>query len=661
MISTCKYTYFKTGLVLSLLFYYVFLNSQEVVINEVFTSPPPGVNSTSINTNSLYNLLEFPPDNLEWIELYNPHPCDSVDISCFIIGSNTNALVSGSNWGAFTFPVGTVIPPLDFLIIGGNNAQVPVLDFNINDYVPNLGFSSLDGDPNRWFLRDSWGWIAIYDPAGNPVDAVYWSQVNGPLDLYAQEEYNHDIVINTSCIGPMTLDAARDIPDIEFAGFPISSSVFSLQRIRDGDTAWFASPQTPTPRTCNTNCVIPPGINFTVKNAGCGNNNGSIVVTIIDGGTGPYIIGWNTSHSGDSISGLLPGKYIITITDKYNCFIVSDSVEILDVPAPDLVITNIVHETCSDQNASAEVIVSNGTSPYTYLWNTRPPQNTAVINNVGAGTYFLTVTDVNGCSSTESVVITNHHEPEIILADVQNDVCGIGSGSARVVVLQGTPPYEYTWSTVPAQYDSIITNLVPGNYTVSVSDGVCTVSTSFSIYEIPPPVADFSFTPEVVYLNKGKCRFNDESTPVVWWKWDFGDGSSILKQNPIHTYFETGNFLVTLVVKDANDCADSISKYVPVREKTTLFVPNAFTPNANGLNDEFKAIGINVLDFEMYIFSRWGDQIFYSNDIETGWDGTFKGDPVPVDVYTYLILYTSDEATGGYAGKRLVGKVTVLR
>jgi len=659
--SILKYSSFKTGLILSLLLYCVYLNSQEVVINEVLTSPAPGSGSTGINANSLYNLIELPPDNREWIELYNPHPCDTVDISCYVIGSNMYSLTAGSNWGSFTFPSGTIIPPLGFIIVGGNSSQVPVLDFNINDYVPTLGTNYLDGDTARWFLRDSWGWIAIYDQLGDPVDAVFWSQVYGPSDLYVQGEYSHNIVTRTSCSGTISLLAAVNIPDIEFAGFPQSSSTSSLQRIMDADSIWYSNPQVPTPRACNAKCVKPPLIDLVIINSGCGNNNGSLIANIINGGTGPYTIAWNTGQSNDTLTGLQAGIYIITVTDFYSCFIVTDSAEILDIPAPELQINNVVHETCSEMNASAEVIVSNGTSPFTFLWNSNPPQTTAVIDNIGSGTYIVSVTDFNGCTSSESIVITNHHEPEISVVDVKNDICGIGSGSAKVVVLEGTPPFEYTWSTVPPQFDSIVSNLSPGMYTVSVSDGICTVTAGFNIYKIPAPVADFSFNPEVVYINNGKCRFTDLSTPVVFWSWDFGDGSTVLGQNPVHKYYQTGEFLVTLIVRDANDCYDSVQKYVPVREKTSIFVPNAFTPNANGRNDNFKAYGINVLDFEMNIFSRWGDQIFYSNDIETGWDGMFKGDPLPADVYVYLILYTQDNGKGGFEGKRLVGKVVLLR
>lgn len=109
-----------------------------------------------------------------------------------------------------------------------------------------------------------------------------------------------------------------------------------------------------------------------------------------------------------------------------------------------------------------------------------------------------------------------------------------------------------------------------------------------------------------------------------------------------------------MTVSDLN-CFDSDT--VEIDTCPLFFIPNAFTPDGDGLNEVFKVEGVGLNEFQLYIFNRWGQLIFESKDPEVGWDGTFKGNPVQVDVYVYKLIYKGL----GFAREQQVGKIALLR
>ena len=106
-----------------------------------------------------------------------------------------------------------------------------------------------------------------------------------------------------------------------------------------------------------------------------------------------------------------------------------------------------------------------------------------------------------------------------------------------------------------------------------------------------------------------------------------------------------------------HNCVDSTIKYVYVKPDYTFYVPNTFTPNNDGINPVFMAYGVNIQAFEMDIFTRWGELIYKTTDMNSGWDGKYKGGPSPEGVYTYKI-YFKDAL---YKEHLLYGQVTLLR
>lgn len=622
------------------------------------------MNSTT-NVNSMYNTLEVcdPPQNREWVELYNPNPCDTLDLSCYTLGANATSGTMGSNWGAFTFPAGSKIPPLGFIIVGGNDAQVFYLDYNLRNYYLNYyGSLYIDGTNKRWFLRNEYGWIAIYNPQGEPVDAVYWTIDGNPNRLYSEEEFSNEITTTTSCSGTLHLPSARNIPNIEFAGKLTQDNDNSFQRKVDGDTIWYPAMHYPTPNECNSYCVHPQQITMSGTIAHCGSNNGKAVVHVRSGGTGPYSIRWNTTpEQTDTMAvNLAPGVYTVTVTDRFNCYKVTGSYTVGNIAGPVTMIDSILSETCHEANGLAHVAISGGTLPYTILWSTNPPQTTQYLMNVHNGHYIATVTDSLGCVSISEVVVPNSG-PFLTFTEVVPDTCNKNVGAATAVVAAGRPPYSFLWDQAVNSSQPSAANLAAGTYTVSVTDQVCTISSTVTIDNIPGPPVDFNAVPENIYVSDGWCYFTNLSPGSVRWEWSFGDGASSFESDPSHKYLDIGIYSVKLVVSDDRNCTDSARHTVIVKDLSRIFVPNAFIPDGDSHNDIFTAYGINITKFEMTIYSRWGQVIYKTNDIEKGWDGTYNGKPAPIGVYQWIIRYNKDIGGNQHSMDKIMGRVSLLR
>lgn len=644
----------------------------QVVINEVFAGPPPHPNdnspSNTANANSMYstdNNMQ-PSYNREYVELYNSHPCDTVDISCYTLGSNANSSSTGQNWGAFTFPQGSRIPPLGFLIVGGNYAPVPINDFNITNYrQTSFNTQYLTGDFVRWFLRDQWGWIALYNSAGQPVDAVYWNASPGSAaNLYSTQEYQNTIVNTLACGGTKTHAAAANIPGITYVGNIQPGTMTSFQRVQDGSPTWHPGPVAITPRAPNGVPIAPPTLNFNIVPEHCGMHDGVITVIIISGGTGPYTVYWNSSSTsgGNTISNLVAGTYTVEVRDAFDCLKTFDTIVVPDDAGPLIDIFSVVDEKCSAKDGSVMTNITGGLQPYTILWNTTPPITNGNLLSMSAGTYRITVTDAAGCISTDSVTIKNHKEPILNIVLISPDSCGYGIGKALAEVTGDYHPYQYLWNSSPQQTDSIAVKLPAGNYAVTVTDGVCTVTGQIVIPLIPGPVADFVPNPDKVYVQDGVVAFTDLSAgQISSWLWDFTDGSISALQHPVHKFTSLGTYNVKLTVTDNIGCEGSASHPVLVKDITTAYFPNAFSPDGDGNNDVFMPKGIYITNYHLSIYDRWGRLIFFSESPEEGWDGKSDGRMMPEGVYIWQAFFTHDYGENIQKDLVLKGTVTLIR
>jgi gliding motility-associated-like protein len=170
------------------------------------------------------------------------------------------------------------------------------------------------------------------------------------------------------------------------------------------------------------------------------------------------------------------------------------------------------------------------------------------------------------------------------------------------------------------------------------------------------PNADFSVDENRLSLLDAEAVFTDESEHGVAWNWNFGDGTTSTSVNPVHVYTEPGSFDVILTVTNG-DCEDGAFNQVVVEPIVTFYIPTAFTPDDDGINESFFGTGESIKEYNMKIIDRWGMLLFESNEEEFHWDGTYKGKQVEMGVYAYSFLLLDNF---GYE-HRYVGHVTLLR
>lgn len=196
---------------------------------------------------------------------------------------------------------------------------------------------------------------------------------------------------------------------------------------------------------------------------------------------------------------------------------------------------------------------------------------------------------------------------------------------------------------------------------MATSDNQCitTLTETDYITVYPLPDALFTVNPQVANIIDSKFTFTDLSSLAAEWNWSFGNGGTSTIQNPIYVYQNptSGTYPITLMVTTEFGCLDTISGEITIKPNASIYVPNAITPNNNGRNEIFYAYGEGIVEFEMTIFDRWGEQLFFSADMEDGWDGTYLGKPVEMSVYVYRIDYVDVNGDSD----RLVGRVSVVR
>lgn len=290
-----------------------------------------------------------------------------------------------------------------------------------------------------------------------------------------------------------------------------------------------------------------------------------------------------------------------------------------------------------------------------------------MLNSPGIIPVALTVTDINGCTDTELQDITWQPAPPILLIEPSTfDGCLPGTVFFNNLSIPIDSTYDIVWDfgdgSTSGEVSPIHTYTEEGVFDVSLmvtSPIGCFVEDAWEdwIRMRPSPIADFTFAPQEVSSFAPDVTFTDESIDPSFWFWDFdGEGTSN-EQNPMYTFPDTGQQVITLVVTHQSGCMDTMIQVLDVVPRVTYFMPNAFTPNMDGLNDYFIGAGVTagMENFQMTIWNRWGEQVFITSDPNDAWNGRKNntGKESPSGVYVYIVQYTDPRANSfvlkGYA------------
>jgi len=299
---------------------------------------------------------------------------------------------------------------------------------------------------------------------------------------------------------------------------------------------------------------------------------------------------------------------------------------------------------CEGENGTVTLNPTGGVTPATYSWNSTPAQTTQNLSGVGPGTYTVTVTQANGCNFTESYTVTGSATPvSLHVVDTQNTICTTQNGIIAVTASGGTPLYTYSIDAGPFASPRRFTGLSTGAHTITVRDqNGCEHDTTITL-------KNYSYNLDVTAETKnawcdagglgGRVTVTADGGALPYgYFWDnlpHGKG-------PEMTNLPKGNYKI--VVTDKYGCATDVTTTVDEEFCCTVWVPNAFSPNNDGLNDKFQPV-INraIPSYEMSVFNRWGQRIYYTKKDTDGWKGTNSdGSPVDAGTYHYQIRYTCE-------------------
>jgi len=383
----------------------------------------------------------------------------------------------------------------------------------------------------------------------------------------------------------------------------------------------------------------------------CHGESSAVLTGTMINGVGPFEYMWSNDAVTQTIEQLSAGIYSLEVSDSWGCS-GSDSYLVIE---PDEIELSFVSTdvTCFGyEDGSATVSVSGGTPGYTYEWITGDAD--AILNDVGVGTYQVLVTDTQFCQIVGSVEVSGPESPVEVTMDIINISCnGYHDGSVQISVEGGTSPYTYSWQI--GDYitnDQNIANLFEGVYYLTVVDGNNCVTEEEAVIS-QPLVLDASYismNPSCIGNSDGYIEIVAEGgTEPYSYAWSAGSSSLEYIDGLVE-----GDYLVTVV--DSRGCEHELDLiHLADVQEECLKIPNAFTPNGDGVNDTWILENIQMYPMSyVQVYNRWGQALYEAKGLGEPWDGTYNGNAVPTGPYIYVVnLYNGDEPK--------TGTVTIVR
>ncbi|MEO5585302.1 MAG: PKD domain-containing protein, partial [Flavobacteriales bacterium] len=308
-------------------------------------------------------------------------------------------------------------------------------------------------------------------------------------------------------------------------------------------------------------------------------------------------------------------------------------------------------------NGSGIFLPNNTTANATY----QPSTGDSQLQQVNL---FLTTTGDLFCAAAVDTVKLSFVNPLNAAFTFGNACAGSNTAFTDASTTTGSPIIGWNWdfgngSTAAGQQAGNAfagAGQYPVTLTVFAQNG-CSATTSQVVEVMFAPTAGFSFTGDA--FTGESIVFEDNSFGGNGWHYNFGDGQGSLSQDPTHTYTQGGQYIIVQTVSNAAGCTASDSMLIAITENKIVppKLPDAFSPNGDGVNDIFYVRGGPFKTMELKVFNGWGEMVFETSDPEFGWDGTHNGKPEINGVYVYTVVATSVEGQDFDHS----GKVTLIR
>ena len=340
--------------------------------------------------------------------------------------------------------------------------------------------------------------------------------------------------------------------------------------------------------------------------------------------------GASNTASGDTATHVFsgPGTYQVTMTVTFNngqTAVQTKTFTVLGATA-----TVIKEVSCfGHADGQAQASVSGGNGPFFYSWNTTPVQNTPLAGGLEAGNYTVNITSFDACPAEADVIVG---QPDSLSAswNVQNEICGNASGGISLQVTGGIAPYVYSWNN--GNTDSSLASIPAGSYSVTVTDvNGCTYSSGSIIVGNTINTVNVSLGNDRVICT-GTTEILDPG-PFASYLWQDGSTSRTLAVSASGTY--------EVQVTDDNGCTGTASVNITA-DCRDIYFPSVFTPNGDGLNETFGALGNTaaVSVYNLKIYNRFGQPVFATDDINKKWNGVYLSKKPDTGVFVWVVSYS---------------------
>jgi gliding motility-associated-like protein len=502
----------------------------------------------------------------------------------------------------------------------------------------------------------------------NTCSAAVSISVSSGSAITATLSAQQNVSCNAGTNGSAAVNPSGGISPYTYSWSPSGGSAASATNLAAGIYTVTVTDAAGCVTNVNVTITEPQAISLTTSgNVTICSGNSTTLLASATGGSGSFAYTWNPGAIVSNSIVVSPSSttaYLVTATDANGCTLSQPLTVTVDQPVNLIVLGTT--QICGGQSAILTAVANNG-GPYTWQ-----PGNlsggSVTVSPATTTTYTVSVFDF--CTNTfvtDSVTVSVE---TLTTQFIQTPANGCGpllvQFNDQSVSSNGNITswlWDFGDGSFSTNQDTSHLFTASGSYnvslTVTTANG-CTQTfinpTAVIVY--PSPVADFSITNLPVTTIDPHADLQDNSTNAVSWIWDFGDGGTSTLQNPSHTYLsDTGSYNIILVVSNSYGCTDTAYGELTVHDEFSFYIPNAFSPNGDLLNDDFSGIGRGIADYHLLVFDRWGMLIYESHDINKPWDGTYKSRKVEEDVYVYKIDITDIFN----APHHYIGHVSVVR
>lgn len=458
--------------------------------------------------------------------------------------------------------------------------------------------------------------------------------------------------------GVISANISGGTPVVSHTWLPINSNQLSVSNLPSGTYTLVAVDN----NTCIvTNTVFvsepPPILVNTSPNVTLCLGQSTNIYAFANGGSPPYTYNWSVSSFNSTgpynVSPTSTTIYSVSVIDANNCPSLIQTIAVNVLPPLQGIGNNV---TVCDKDTAILSFTLTGTGnggPYSYDWHNGVYTPTMmVVANYSNNPQTFTVTVSDGCTSPNAdivVTLSVHPLPKGYFNTDKKDGCEPLNVQYNAISTSTNDTYQWTFETgltSTSQSPNVVYNTGIYSATLHITNQYgCSIDT-MSIKDVtvyPKPIADFTVSPSTINNYEPVAQFINLSNGATFFQWNFGDPYSSHnisnEVSPLHYYERDGEYLVGLFVMNEFDCRDSIYKTINIQPEFSVYIPNVFTPDGDGLNDTFRVSGIGVSEknFKMNIINRWGQLIFSTNDISQGWDGTYHGSICKDGEYIYYI------------------------